>query len=642
MANERNSATGKSRVRRSTRDDHAAGGRRARVRLLALLLAPVASLALAACSDSSSSPGSTTVELADPALPAAARREGPAPSDLVLSLVLGLERDDAGLARRLHDIATPGSPHYHERRTVEDTAAEFGASDETIRAIVRDLEDRGLVGTPHVTRGFVTSRLTVAQAAALFDVRFGAYTIDGTSFVAPDDAPHAPASWQGVVREVLGLSTLPALRRAPSEEEEEAESNAPSPGGVVAERASFTVIDQPGVRGATGTPQGCADALARQGYKPNQLLTAYGVDALRAQGYLGQGISMAVVEVGGFVQSDLDAFTSCYGIENPVTPTVVLTGGLPAPRGVDSETTLDIEIALAVAPQLDALYVLEAAGTTFADAVQLYAATLDRSKTAGETVQVVSSSLGICERSLTQGYVNILEYVFAVASAANVSVFASAGDSGSSTCYHHDDVTQTLSASYPATSAYTVAVGGTNLELDASNAIVGSSVWNDLPWSGKDSAGGGGPSVFVKAPARQSATQTGSTMRTTPDVAFFGDPLPGYTIYRASNGGWYDDGGTSAATPFLAASTALLHQAMRAEANGASPVLAYEWIYGIAGSSDASSIYDVVLGDNDLFDVGCCTAGPGYDEASGWGSLNLGAVSQVLNASPQYQIPAAP
>ena len=254
---------------------------------------------------------------------------------------------------------------------------------------------------------------------------------------------------------------------------------------------------------------------------------------------------------------------------------------------------------------------------------------------------MVSSSIGTCEQSLTQGYVNVLEYVFAVASAANVSVFASAGDSGSSTCYHHDATTQALSASYPATSAYTVAVGGTNLELDASNAIVGSSVWNDLPWSGEDSAGGGGPSVFVKAPARQSETGTGSTMRTTPDVAFFGDPLPGYTIYRASNGGWYDDGGTSAAAPFLAASTALLHQAMRAEANGASPVLAYEWIYGIAGSSDASSIYDVVLGNNDLFDVGCCTAGPGYDEASGWGSLNLGAVSQVLNASPQYQIPAA-
>ena len=92
-----------------------------------------------------------------------------------------------------------------------------------------------------------------------------------------------------------------------------------------------------------------------------------------------------MVELGGFVQSDIDAFTSCYRIEDPVTPTVVLTGTLPAPLGVDSETTLDIEVTLAVAPQLDALYVFEAAGRTFADVVLLYAATLDRSKTAGET-----------------------------------------------------------------------------------------------------------------------------------------------------------------------------------------------------------------------------------------------------------------
>jgi hypothetical protein len=33
-----------------------------------------------------------------------------------------------------------------------------------------------------------------------------------------------------------------------------------------------------------------------------------------------------------------------------------------------------------------------------------------------------------------------------------------------------------------------------------------------------------------------------------------------------------------------------------------------------------------------------CSAAPGYDQASGWGSLNVGAVSTVLNGSPQYQI----
>jgi hypothetical protein len=32
-----------------------------------------------------------------------------------------------------------------------------------------------------------------------------------------------------------------------------------------------------------------------------------------------------------------------------------------------------------------------------------------------------------------------------------------------------------------------------------------------------------------------------------------------------------------------------------------------------------SAVVDVPEGGNDLHDVGCCIAGPGFDEASGWG-----------------------
>lgn len=621
-------------MRASTDGGRRGPGNRARATATTVGSLLLLAAALAACTHSGSSSGETVV-FADPPIPARARRTGAAPPELALNLVLGLARDDEGLALRVRDIATPGSPHYHERHTVEDVAAEFGATDETIAAIAGDLGRRGFTVKQDVTRGFVATRMTVAELEALFATSFGTYAIDGTgTFVAPDDAPSAPAAWRGAVREVMGLSTLPALDAARTTA---GAARTERPGSVAPARAAFTVIDQPGARGASGTPQGCADALAETGYKPNELLTAYGVDALRAQGYLGQGMRMALVEDGGFVQSDIDAFTACYAIENPTTPAYVLTGGLTEPLPVGSEATLDIEVALAVAPQLAGLYVFESSNTSTADTVLLYAATLDRANTGGETIEVLSSSLGTCELSLTQGVVDVMEYVLAVAAAANVSVFASAGDSGSSTCYHHDQTTETESASYPATSAYATAVGGTNLLLDTANALSGSSVWNDQPWNGEDSAGGGGPSTFVAAPAWQQSTGTGDAMRTTPDVAFFGDPLPGYTIYRASNGGWYDDGGTSAATPFLAASTALLHQAMLAE-KGTSPVVAYEWIYGIAASSESAVIYDIVLGDNDLFAVGCCTAGPGYDQASGWGSLDVGAVSQVLNGSPRYQV----
>lgn len=600
----------------------------------ALLLTGV--LALGACSHTSDSTTATVV-FADPPIPGSATLLGRAPADRTLRLVLGLERDFEGLAQRVRDIATPGSPHYHRRQAVADTAAEFGATPDTITTIVSDLEQRGLPVAPDVTGAFVTTRLTVVQAEELFATTLGTYRIAGRgTFVAPERAPSAPDAWQGAVREVLGLSTLPALDDQLDEEEEEESLR----GNATHARAAFTVIDQPGSPDASGTPQGCADALAKSGFKPNELLTAYGVAALRDQGYAGQGVRLAVVEDGGYLQSDIDTFTSCFGIANPVTPIVVLTGGLTEPLPENDEATLDLEVALAVAPQLAGLYVFESNVETLADRVVVYAAPLDPANTGGATVDILSTSLGQCEQSVTQSYVDLLEHVFATAAAANVSVFASAGDSGSSGCYHHDGSTEGLSASYPATSAYATGVGGTNLLLDAANAISGSSVWNNQPWNGVDSAGGGGPSIYVAAPTWQSGTGTGDAMRTTPDVAFFADSLPGYTIYNSTNGGWYDDGGTSAATPFLAASTALLHQAMLAEQN-AVPVVAYEWISALAASGANDTFYDVVLGDNDLFGVGCCTAGLGYDQASGWGSMDLGAVSQALNASSQYQISAS-
>ena len=38
-------------------------------------------------------------------------------------------------------------------------------------------------------------------------------------------------------------------------------------------------------------------------------------------------------------------------------------------------------------------------------------------------------------------------------------------------------------------------------------------------------------------------------------------------------------------------------------------------------------------GTNDLYNVGCCTAGPGYDTASGWGGVDFGAVARYFKNS---------
>src|SRR5262249_19030207 len=104
-------------------------------------------------------------------------------------------------------------------------------------------------------------------------------------------------------------------------------------------------------------------------------------------------------------------------------------------------------------------------------------------------------------------------------------------------------------------------------------------------------------------------------------------------------------GGTSAATPLLAGGLALVDQDLRnhkrQDLGLANPLL-----YGIGRSpSIAASVFsDVLAIGNDVGPfipgngkpLGCCTAGKGYDMASGWGSVNLANfASTALRVEPK-------
>ena len=56
--------------------------------------------------------------------------------------------------------------------------------------------------------------------------------------------------------------------------------------------------------------------------------------------------------------------------------------------------------------------------------------------------------------------------------------------------------------------------------------------------------------------------------------------------------------------------------------------------YNIAASpSNSSVLNDITQGTNDLYSAGCCTAAPGYDSASGWGSINFGGLLKAYESS---------
>jgi subtilase family serine protease len=268
----------------------------------------------------------------------------------------------------------------------------------------------------------------------------------------------------------------------------------------------------------------------------------------------------------------------------------------------------------------------------------LYAAPLNPRLNGGRLPNVVSTSLDDCELNwLTESRRAYLltEHVLMTAAAAGVTVVSSSGDDGSSGCRNAGRRGPWVT--FPSTSPYVTSVGGTSLTLNRANRIRRQVVWNDAPF-GAQVAGGGGRSRLVRRPAYQRGPGVPrGVRRAVPDIAFYADAVPGYTFYWAGNaaqGGtpWFATGGTSISAPMLAGAVALIDQ--RARQGGRARIgLLNPSLYALARRAYGARgpvFRDVTRGTNDLLGIGCCRARRNFDEATGWGSLDLWRFSTRL------------
>lgn len=540
-----------------------------------------------------------------------------------LQLVLPLRTDVRGLTRFAARVSNPASPDYGDYASVAWLAQRFGAPAATRHRVVGYLRAHG-AGAVSVdaTGQLVEARIGIAAAERLFGTtlvrRRGAHA---ASFVAPARATRVPRAIRRLVAGVIGLDTASLTGDSP-----------PAPSGYQG--------PDPGA-----TPSGCAAGTAEGGFTPNEYLDAYQYTPLQQQGLLGQGERVALIEIDGFQMSDVDTFASCFGLHRPTIHSFSVGAGGPLPTG--GEATLDLEVLDAAAPDLKAIDVYE----TQPDAADVLRALATPLQSPGFKPQVISVSLGLCEsqteQSVGRAGITALEDVLKVASAAGVSVLGASGDYGSAACPNPSSTTQppepqpSLAVTFPASSPWVTAVGGTNLDLTAQNQISSQVVWNDagaIPGS----AGGGGVSELFSRPSWQNGVVSGP-WRAEPDVAMLADVSPGYAVYCTAQQdcdgrGWVSFGGTSAATPLLAGGFALVDEALRRQGRIALG-LANPLLYRLGRDSTTAPqvFYDVTQGSNDVGPfiqssqqpLGCCSAGPGYDEASGWGGLNLEGFTQA-------------
>ncbi len=578
----------------------------------------------------------TAAAISPPALAAGpvahATNLGAAPAARKLSLVLPLKADLAGLRRLAQAVTNRSSPQYGQYQPLSRLVARFGASARERRQVVRYLRSHGATGV-HVdaTGLFADATMSVGLAQRTFATQLSRFrTASAAQYFSPSARVTVPAPVRGLITGVVGLDTRPL-------------SGAPSP----ALRRDVHTSSENLVR--SGTPSGCPPAIASGGFTPNQYLTAYGFQPLQAAGLLGQDERVALIEIDGFHASDVRTFASCFGLTVPRINTFGV--GIKKALKPGPESTLDLEILDAVAPRLKAIDVYES-GSTSSDVVNSLAAPLQNP---GSKPQVISASLSVCEPALflSMGAAGIAaaEGSLELAAASGISNLSASGDSGSSACLGPDGPIADPDINYPASSWWVTAVGGTNAVLNPANQLVSQVTWNDAPLG--LGAGGGGLSKIFRRPSYQKSFVT-PNVRGIPDVSMLADVAPGYAIFCTVSpdcvdskhpNPWLPVGGTSAGTPLLAGGMAILDQDLRT--HGLQDLgLANPLLYKVDRSAFGPlSISDVTQGDNDLGPylpagkmraLGCCTAAPGYDLATGLGTVNLaGFAAFALKLQPK-------
>jgi subtilase family serine protease len=381
------------------------------------------------------------------------------------------------------------------------------------------------------------------------------------------------------------------------------------------------------------------------GYTPAQLQAAYGVSPLLARGINGSGQTIAIVDPFGSptIRHDLTVFDSKFRLptslkiifpEGPVGPL-----SSPLSRAWAAETTLDVEWAHAVAPHAKILLAETPASATesltkFVQTITKAVRFIVSSRLAG----VISQSLDVTEQNLGSATLAKFSAAYGAARSHRITVVAAAGDTGP-TNYRPNGTTRYLRrvVAWPASDPQVTAVGGTDAQLNAA----GGRIRPDTVWSDGGFAGGGGRSAMFARPAYQNSVGGAvGARRGVPDVALSAGCNPGVGVYHSFRGmtaGWTEGCGTSESTPLLAGLIALAGQAAGHSLGLVNPAL-----YRLAAAHSAA-VTDITSGSNTvsfrqggrLRTVPGFGAKPGYDLASGVGTVKAGALVRALAGERQ-------
>jgi hypothetical protein len=563
----------------------------------------------------------------------------------------------------------PSSPLFHQWLTPDQFAARFGMAQADQDKVQNWLLQQGFtIDSVNRSRNAIRFTGTVAQVESAFATEMHYYMAAGQKHFAPSTALSVPAAIAPVVAAIRNLDDfrprsahIPSRRAftsgetgnvffAPGDIHTTYDMSPLLSGGIngagqtiaIMGQSYISVSDIENFESAAGMTKKDPTLVLVPGTGADQT-TSPGDEGesdldLEWSGAMAPGANLVFVYTGS--NSNAGVFDSAqYAIDNSLGTIISI-----------SYTSCETELSQADATQLEAMFQQAAA-----QGQSVFSASGDEGSTACfEENPPQQGDLPLNEQeALAVNYPASSAYVTGVGG-TEISSSDIYGGANFSTYWNSN-----YNSSNPTTS---------NDLTSSAKQYIPEIVWNDdAPNCGQAnclSSTGGGTSALIAQPSWQTSyfAATGeanpaSQSRLVPDVAFYSSPgFPGYLYCTSDQSDWGSSqtgscgsgfrasssdasltvaGGTSFATPIFAGMVALLNQKAN-YVTGAG--LVNPTLYKLASNSAtyAAAFHDVTSGNNNCLagSANCSgtagfSAGTGYDEVTGLGSVDLGALATV-------------
>ena len=561
----------------------------------------------------------------------------------------------AALDQLLVEQHDPASRNYHQWLTPEEFGDRFGMAQADVDIVAAWLRSRGFtVEETARSRTWIAFSGIAAQVSAAFRTPLHQYFANGQLHFAPSVEVAVPVAFSGVIATLAGLDDFRPHANS--------RMRTVRPGLTSSLSGKHFLVP-----GDFGTIYNLPDYI-------NGAFQS-GLDGSgQVIGIVGQASGSGANSVDpSTVTTDLATFCSASNL--PVANLTVNAVGTSSnmTNAEALEADLDVQWAGAVAP--NASIVFSYSGNALMTSLP--------SLVNQNQASVISISYGDCETDILSGPLGVIESTLQQANAQGITVTAAAGDTGATDCDGTPQnpvsvSTHGLAIDYPGSSVYVTAMGGSQFSGDQDAGVVGGAAaatqnwesssdpnnthpsaffyipeaaWSDVSGGSVNIATGGGASKQFSKPSWQTGAGVPTDgQRDVPDLAFTassdhdgyitcsqGSCQAGYR--RTSDQSFSIAGGTSAASPTFAGIVALANQKLGTRLGNLNPQ-----IYSIAANY-AWAYHDITTGDNK---ARCQTgtpdcaasptgfsAGAGYDQVTGWGSVDATAFLNALAGTPQ-------